>query len=86
MGVELGFTRFGVRPSAVWIERFDGAEQKGPYAAIVHLLFATEAERMRFREFRTDAEAIGMLHADYQNYTDMPPDVRVSRWVLAEKT
>ena len=80
MGVGLAKRFLGIEPNTFWIERIDEdrPDSESPYCAIVHLLFEREEDRDKLSEMRNVPEAVHLAR-DYDNYTDMPPEVRLSR-------
>ena len=86
LGIGLTVQRLGVMPKMTWIERIDefNPESTEKYAAIGHVLFDREEDRDRFMTLFDDEDAARRLSADWNAYTDTPPEVRISRWTLDE--
>lgn len=80
----LGFVNryLGIQPDQVWVERIgEGeADSSEPYAAVVHLLFASKDDRDRMPEIANYSDAKERLFGDYANYTDSPAQPRMSHW------
>lgn len=85
MGLALVKKHLGVQPEFYWIERIgeNDPNSKEKYCAIVHLCFAKEEDRNRVLEMHAVSEA-AQLNADYGNYTDAPPEVRLGRMVQVD--
>ena len=84
MGIGLTEQYLGIRPKMFWIERIDEgvSESTERYAAIVHVLFENERDLEKFTTLSSFEEAVRKLSDDYANYTDAPPEIRISRWTL----
>ena len=86
MGIGLAKRHLGIQPLRFWIERIDeddpASTQK--YCAIVHLLFEKREDRDRLAEMARIPEAAQRLGADYDNYTDTRPEVRLARVTIDE--
>ena len=84
MGVGLTKRFVGVQPKLFWIERIDEdkRDSKEKYAAIVHMVFDNRDDRDKVPDIGHHADALRQLTEDYANYTDTPPEIRMSRWTF----
>ena len=84
MGLGLTKRHVGVQPKLFWIERIDegNPDSKEKYAAMVHLFFESREDRDKVHDIVHHADALRQLQEDYGNYTDTPPEVRMTRWTL----
>lgn len=84
LGIGLSARDLNLQPKMVWIERIgeDGNAPQEKYAAIAHVLFETREERDTFSTLFEHADAARRLSADWDDYTEAPPEVRLSEWTL----
>ena len=84
LGIALTKEHLGVIPEKTIIERIDefNPQSTERYAAIGHVLFSREDDRNKFETLFENEDAARQLTDDWNNYTDTPPEVRISRWTF----
>jgi hypothetical protein len=86
LGVAITHRTLNIVPQAIHIERVDAANNEPSLAAIAHVLFSSKHDRDLFATLFGFPDAAKIISADWQNYTEDPPLIRIGEWTTDSDT